>query len=281
MDEVLRGASRAADVWRLPAPELVRVGMNATFVAGDVVLRVGRPTAAPEAALALAGVLAEAGVRVAPPARDDVVVDGGVAVTAWHRLVPTGGDADWADVGRMVALVHALDADALPADYPLPPCESFPWWDFDTLLPEVDPLLDPGARAGLVAAIERHRGWRAEDRVVCHGDVHPDNVMATASGTVLLDWDLLCAGPPAWDHSMLLRITRWGWPARWYDEFAAGYGRSLAGDPLAERIAELRLVAATLMRLRAARTDPAAIPEAQRRLEYWRGDPHAPPWTAA
>ena len=129
------------------------------------------------------------------------VVDGDVAVTAWHRLVPTGGDADWADVGRMVALVHALDADDLPADYPLPPCESFPWWDFDGLLPEVDSMLDPAARAGILAAIERHGGWRTDERVVCHGDVHPDNVMATASGTVLLDWDLLCVGPPAWDHT--------------------------------------------------------------------------------
>ena len=49
----------------------------------------------------------------------------------------------------------------------------------------------------------------------------------TADGPVLLDWDLLCLGPPGWDHAMLLRLPRWGWPARWYDDFAAGYGRSL------------------------------------------------------
>ena len=45
---------------------------------------------------------------------------------------------------------------------------------------------------------------------------------------------------------MLLRLPRWGWPARWYDEFADGYGRSLADDPVTVAIAELRLVAATL-----------------------------------
>ena len=55
--------------------------------------------------------------------------------------------------------------------------------------------------------------------------------MMTADGATLLDWDMLCAGPPAWDHAMLLRLDRWGWPRRWYDEFAAGYGRSLAGEP--------------------------------------------------
>ncbi len=45
-------------------------------------------------------------------------------------------------------------------------------------------------------------------------------------------------------------------------------------------IAELRLVAATLLRLRAGRADAAAMPEAQRRLAFWRGDPAAPLWTA-
>jgi hypothetical protein len=79
---------------------------------------------------------------------------------------------------------------------------------------------------------------------------------------------------------MLLRLPLWGWPARWYDDFVAGYGRSLAGDPTTEAIAELRLVAATLMRLRAGRIDPEAALEAQRRLPFWRGDPDAPTWRA-
>ena len=79
---------------------------------------------------------------------------------------------------------------------------------------------------------------------------------------------------------MLLRLPRWGWPASWYDDFAAGYGCSLADRPVAIAIAELRLVAATLMRLRAGRADPAAMPEAQRRLSFWRGDRDAPTFTA-
>jgi hypothetical protein len=106
-------------------------------------------------------------------------------------------------------------------------------------------------------------------------------VVATTSGTVLLDWDLLCLAPPAWDHAALLPwASRWGGPPRWYAEFAEGYGCSLAGDPVARSIAELRLVAATLMRLRAGRENRAAMPEARRRLAYWRGDPSAPMWTA-
>jgi hypothetical protein len=54
----------------------------------------------------------------------------------------------------------------------------------------------------------------------------------------------------------------------------------MRGDGQAEAIAELRLVAATLMRVLAGRRDPAARAEAERRLRYWRGEPDAPQWTA-
>ncbi|MFP5488829.1 MAG: hypothetical protein ACLGHQ_11050, partial [Acidimicrobiia bacterium] len=59
----------------------------------------------------------------------------------------------------------------------------------------------------------------------------------------------------------------------------AGYGRSLVDDDLTRALAELRNVAATLLRVRAGRTDPAAAAEAERRLAYWRGDSDAP-WHA-
>ena len=282
-EETAVAASAAARRWGLPAPELLRVGMNALYTAGDVVLRVARPSAPAAAAIELAAVLDAAGVAVPPPAFDEVVTIGEQSVTAWRRLQPVGSAADWRAVGEMVARVHALDVGDLPSTYPMPPCESFPWWRFDVLLAEVAPAVDPAARAGIDAALERHGDWtgRITSRVVCHGDVHPDNVVMTADGPVLLDWDLLCRGPAAWDHAMLLRITRWGWPAQWYDDFAAGYGGSLVGDPLAESIAELRLVAATLMRFRAGRTDPPAMVEAQRRLAYWRDGAGAPLWVPA
>jgi hypothetical protein len=73
---------------------------------------------------------------------------------------------------------------------------------------------------------------------------------------------------------------RWGGEPGIYEAFAAGIGRSLRDDPLAEAIAELRLVAATLMRLRAARTNASAAAEAASRLQYWRGDGSAAQWHA-
>ena len=102
--------------------------------------------------------------------------------------------------------------------------------------------------------------------------------MMTADGPALIDWDLLCWAPAGWDHGpMMTWHERWGGAAGEYDAFASGYGASLRDDPTTEAFAELRLVAATLMRLKAARRDPSARPEADRRLAYWRGDLDAPP----
>jgi aminoglycoside phosphotransferase (APT) family kinase protein len=256
--------------------------MNAIFAAGDVVLRVSAPTAPAMASIELTDVLAEAGLRVPTPARHEVVEVDDVSVTAWVRLVPSGDPIDWVAVGRMVRVVHDLDPAMLPDSVPLPRASAFPWWDFDELLGRVSDLIDPSAREGLVAALDRHRGWEDFDHaVVCHGDVHPGNVVMDARGPVLIDWDLLCSAPPGWDHApMLTWAERWGGDPRDYADFAVGYGASLADDPTALALAELRLVAATLLRLDAARRDPTALPEARRRLAHWRGDPDAPAWQA-
>ena len=152
------------------------------------------------------------------------------------------------------------------------------------MLDDACPELDSRALEGLRAAIERHREWLDPERdelVVCHGDVHPGNVMMSADGVVLLDWDLLCLGPRGWDHApMMTWATRWGGRLGDYEAFAEGYGKSMRGEPQAEAIAELRLVAATLMRVLTGRRDPAARAEAMQRLRFWRGEPDAPQWTA-
>jgi hypothetical protein len=285
LDEVTAAANEAARHWGLAAPALLRMGMNGTFAAGDaVVLRVSKPTAPAEQALWLAGELGRHGVRVPAAVRDDVVVHGGLSVVAVERIQPAG-EVDWAAVGEMVAHVHHLDPATVAGRHPLPWCGSFPWWDFDALLADTAATIDAPALAALRASVERWYPLIAATGeapgVVCHGDVHPGNVVPTARGPVLLDWDLLCRGPAAWDHGPLITWTeRWGGQAGIYDRFAAGYGRSLRDDPLGEAVAELRLVAATLMRVRAGRTDPAAAGEAERRLRWWRGDLDAPIWRA-
>lgn len=282
IDAARRAARRAADHWRLGEPVLLRIGMNAIFTSADVVLRVSAPTAPASASIELAGFLSSHGVNVPAPARDDVVVDGPVNVTAWTMIPATGERVDWTAVGRMVRRVHGIDRVDVPRLVPLPRPEDFPWWGFDALMERAADGLDDGARGGLRAAIDRRRGWHDDGgRVVCHGDVHPGNVIMSVDGPVLIDWDLLCWGPAGWDHGPMMTWAEcWGGSDDEYESFADGYGQSLRGDPTAEAIAELRLVAATLMRVIAGLSDPGAMPEAQRRLRYWRGDPDAPAWVA-
>jgi len=285
-----RAAADAAHRWGLDPPQLLRRGMTAVYAAGEaVVLRVCRPTADATGALELAEVLLAHGVTVPRPMRDDAVVHGDLSVLAVERLHPDGTDPDWRRVGEMIAALHALDASAVPAGHPLPRGIEFPWWQLDALLTEsterLGDRLDRIAATAMRRSLDRHRTTLRDVRqaptVLCHGDVHPGNVVQTADGPVLIDWDLLCHETPGWDHAMLLRYAEvWGGPPGTYERFAAGYGADLRHDRTAAALAELRLLAATLMRLRAGETDPAAAAEAERRLRWWRGDPTAAPWQA-
>jgi hypothetical protein len=281
----LAAAHNAAEHWALPSPTLLRSGMNALFACGpEVVLRVGRPSVDARAAVWLGEWLTARGLRVPRFVHTEPFVGGELTVLAQVREHPAG-PVDWAAVGAMVATLHALGPDDIAeasAHYPTPWCSSFPWWDFDAMLADVDADLDGAAREGIDRALERRSWTTLVDRVVlCHGDVHPGNVIPTAAGPMLLDWDLMCLGPIAWDHGPLLNWTaRWGGEPGVYEALAAGYGASMRGDPVTEALAELRLVAATLMRVKAGRGDPTAAAEAEVRLRYWRGDPDAPAWTA-
>ncbi len=282
LDAATSLARAAAVEWGTAEPVLLRAGMNAIFRAGDLVLRVGLPSAPAHASIELAEALLERGLRVTRPAISDVISADAMSVTAWEYLTPTGRPIDWRSVGEMVRNVHQIEPDDLPEEYPLPVPANFPWWNFDALLDEVAPALDDRARVGITAAIARWSDWaNPEGSVVCHGDVHPGNVVMVDTGPVLIDWDLLCWAPPGWDHApMMTWHSHWGGHSDDYRAFAAGYGESLVGDEAADGFAELRLVAATLMRLKAGLSRPAAMGEAQRRLAYWRGESDAPAWQA-
>lgn len=275
-------AEQAASAWGLAAPTLVRVGANGVFTTGEVILRVGVATAPMGTALAFAERLLALGVRVARPARRDwLEFAGRLSVTAWERIdFDPDASVDWELIGSMVAVVHSIDPATV--DHPLPFCGDFPWWNFASLLEAA--AYDREAHRVLAQAAERHRWWYGSARhgplVLCHGDVHPGNVLVAAGGPVLIDWDLLCVGPREFDHAALATWTaRWGGPPGTYQSFAAGCSESVDATML-DALAELRLVAATLMRLRRARIDPTARAEAERRMRYWRGDPHPPVWQA-
>lgn len=143
--------------------------------------------------------------------------------------------------------------------------------------------LDPPAVDALRSACEELRGWAqpgaGEQTVVCHGDLHPDNVLVRDGGPVVIDWDMICLGPPAWDHAALITWSeRWGGHPDGYSAFARGYGRDLRTDPAARRLADVRLLAPTINMVIRGASEPACALEARRRLRYWLGDPDAPQW---
>ena len=279
-----RAATTAASVWGLAEPMLLRRGMNAIYACDSEIVRVGHATAPAAASHQLAEVLTAHGVPVAAPVAGHTMDIDGLAVTGWERIREVDLATDWEAVGDAVARIHAIERSEVPDAYPLPSPTTFPWWDFDAVLGGVADRIDAAALTGLRRAIQAGRSWRNDvgcRAVVCHGDVHPGNVLMAAAGPVLIDFDLLCLAAPAWDHAMLTTYAeRWGGDAGAYPAFARGYGRSLAGDELTATIASLRDVAATLMRVRAGMTDEAARTEAERRLRFWRGDPGAPAWHA-
>ena len=78
-----RAARQAAAQWGLSEPETLRVGMNAIFRCGDVVLRVSQPTAPAHVSIELARLLESHGVKVLLPAVSEPIVADGMSVTAW------------------------------------------------------------------------------------------------------------------------------------------------------------------------------------------------------
>lgn len=281
-------AARAADAsaarWGLPSPRFVRAGMNSLFECGDVVLRVGAATAPASAAHELVDWLRSNGIPTLRPEAGLACDVDGLAVTGWQRVREGRRSVDWSDVGTIVRRVHALPRDEVPSAYPVPDPSRFPWWQFDALLAEVADEIDSAALDGLRGTVDRHAGWQdrvRRDVVLCHGDVHPGNVLMSSTGPLLVDWDLLCSANPAWDMAVLAVGERWGRDPDELHGFLAGYGPTAADViGLAVELGELRNVAATLMRVRAGRTDGAAAVEAERRLRFWRGDPDAPTWRA-
>jgi aminoglycoside phosphotransferase (APT) family kinase protein len=66
-------------------------------------------------------------------------------------------------------------------------------------LPEGDPLRAP--------ALARMDGLPEGDRV-CHGDLHPDNILCGGEKLVVIDWMNACAGDPAADAARTVLMLR-------------------------------------------------------------------------
>ena len=215
-------------------------------------------------------------VRLMDGLEHPVKVDGYVA-TVWDTAVSTGDRPDGTDLAALLRVVHRL---------PQPP-EDLPGWA---------PLDDVRKRLGeaeVLAAADREflleRCAEVEAKLdelefvlppaLVHGDAHLGNVIRTADGPVLCDFDSSCLGPPEWDLTpVAVGLVRFAEPADTYRDLVAGYGLDVtewAGFPVLREVRELKLTTSVLP---IVSSHPEVRPELERRLADLRGGDTSARW---
>lgn len=281
-------AAKAARRHGEPSSEshLIRSGVHHVYRVGDLVVRVARSTADVNQHVNVGRFLGENGIAV-----PEVIGCGEVTGRPYSVWEYVSTDAqtpvDYKALGVAVRNLHIIELGSVEG-FGLPRCHELQWLtiDRDLDLARSTDVVAPEDIDLLEANVRRLRTWRdqcdaAGLQVLCHGDVHPGNVIMRGGNAVLIDWDTICVGPPAWDHAMLLTLAdRWGGHPDAYFHFADGYGQTYVAEPLAAELADLRLLAPTIAMIVKGESDDGCAAEARLRMKYWRGEQDAPSWTA-
>ncbi|MBK3544993.1 phosphotransferase enzyme family protein [Streptomyces sp. MBT60] len=214
------------------AAELLALGENAVFAAGDLVIKVGRDAtghpelrARAEREVALADWLAASGVPAVRAAEREPRLIEGHPVTLWHRLPDAVRPAEPRDLAPLLTRVHALPA---PTDFTLPRRELL--GGVERWLTLAGDAIDP-ADADYLR--ERRDGFAAAAAALVphlppgpiHGDALPRNVHVGPDGPVLVDLETFSADLREHDLVVLaLSRDRYGLDPAAYDAFTAAYG---------------------------------------------------------
>jgi len=268
----------------LAAPLLLRVGTSAVFRCGDTAVRIGAKGAEPEPTIRLVRFLAGAGIPVPVPLAGPFDVDGH-PVAIWRWVAATGQPVDGEALGRVVARVHAIVLSDLPGVVNIPSWSERAVADAGPALIEIrSRSLLPRVQLERLEAVYRHHlGWETRTQtptVVCHGDLHLNNVLVTDDGLCLIDWDTVCLAPACWDHAMFTTLDLWGGPRGFYGAFSRGYGHDYSTDPGCRDLAVPRLLAASANLVLNAQWDNRAAAQVAVRMGYWMGDSSARSWEA-
>ncbi|MGW4626769.1 phosphotransferase enzyme family protein [Streptomyces rubiginosohelvolus] len=214
------------------AAELLALGENAVFAAGDLVIKVGRDAtghpelrARAEREVALADWLAASGVPAVRAAEREPRLVEGHPVTLWHRLPDAVRPAEPRDLAPLLTRVHALPA---PTDFTLPRRELL--GGVERWLTLAGDAIDP-ADADYLR--ERRDGFAAAAAALVprlppgpiHGDALPRNVHVGPDGPVLVDLETFSADLREHDLVVLaLSRDRYGLDPAAYDAFTTAYG---------------------------------------------------------
>lgn len=207
--------------------ELLALGENAVFAAGDLVVKVGRGAELLDRArreLDVAVLLAEADVPAVRAAEPEPRLVDGHPVTLWQRLPYAVRPAEPRDLAELLRLVHTLPGPpfALPRRELLDGVERW--------LRLAGDAIDPADAAYLR---ERRDGFATAAAALVphlppgpiHGDALPRNVHVGPDGPVLVDLETFSADLREHDLVvMALSRDRYGMAAAAYDSFTEAYG---------------------------------------------------------
>ncbi|MFI0235265.1 phosphotransferase enzyme family protein [Streptomyces sp. NPDC016845] len=277
MDEVrARSVLARAGVVDGPADgaELLALGENAVFAAGDIVIKVGRDSGlAPELLdrarreLDIAAYLAEHGVPAVRAAEAEPLVVDGHPVTVWHRVPDSVRPAEPRDLAELLKLVHTLPA---PTAFTLPRRELL--GGVERWLRLAGDAIDPAdaeylrqRRDGFAAAAAALTPRIAPGPI--HGDALPRNVHVGPDGPVLVDLETFSSDLREHDLVvMALSRDRYGLPAAAYDGFVRAYGWDVREWDGCAVLRGARETASCAWVAQHASANPAALAEFRRRV---------------
>jgi aminoglycoside phosphotransferase (APT) family kinase protein len=262
--------------------ELLSLGDSATFRVGEkLVARVTRSAAQQATAhreVAIARWLETAGLPAITAAADPVD-DGPYTVTFWDHL-PELRAATPAEIADYLLQLHALTP---PDDVDLQNVQPFV-----SIADRVDaadiPDDDKQFLHGRLAELAGRWGTVPFElpATVIHGDPHPDNVVVTADGTVLiLDLERFSFGPPEWDLTLMAsEYDSFRWiTTKEYQQYADTYGYDVLDAPAYPILRDIRELRMTSWLANKADQDPGTKTEALHRIACLRGLHGARPWT--
>ncbi|MGI3201379.1 phosphotransferase enzyme family protein [Streptomyces sp. GLT-R25] len=261
--------------------ELLALGENAVFAAGDLVVKVGRDAELLDRArreLAIAVWLAEAGVPAVRAAESEARSVAGHPVTVWHRLPAPVRPAEPGDLAELLRLVHALPSPA----FTLPRRELL--GGVERWLRLAGDAIDPADAAFLR---DRRDGFATAAAALSphlppgpiHGDALPRNVHIGPDGPVLVDLETFSTDLREHDLVvMALSRDRYGLPAEAYDAFTRTYGWDVREWDGCGVLRGARETASCAWVSQHAPTNPKALAEFERRVASLRDGDETVRW---
>ncbi|MFD3374710.1 MULTISPECIES: phosphotransferase enzyme family protein [unclassified Streptomyces] len=261
--------------------ELLALGENAVFAAGDLVVKVGRDAELLDRArreLAIAVWLAEEGVPAVRAAESEARSVSGHPVTVWHRLPASVRPAEPGDLAELLRLVHALPSPAftLPRRDLLGGVERWLRLAGDTIDP-ADAAFLRDRRDGFATAAAALTPHLPPGPI--HGDALPRNVHIGPDGPVLVDLETFSTDLREHDLVvMALSRDRYGLPAEAYDAFTRTYGWDVREWDGCGVLRGARETASCAWVSQHAPSNPKALAEFERRVASLRDGDETVRW---